>query len=339
MSKYHTSKSGFLAVCTATKRNCLRGHFTQEEYDTLVENNDVRIKKQTTKGGYYDRAMKAYAATKKQRAAVNKVAREMDALRKKLSKKAGLENLTLAQYNNVHYSAKRDVLDYAAEVYESEGVHPSKVKFIIEDMSAKSDPTKPIIKRKDRYDEELSGKTKAAAERLNSDPSYQSLVGKYFKANADKYQAGMIDAQIRDFQVKTSREAGLPMYNAYLDTTTEEKNLKEAQAWQAAGVAPTATKRGITSVKPEDVSLDSTGKINNMWVETSDGVERIVSYSDNGKNSAFLTDGGKKISHDTHYHSYTSTDSGYSTVIVSKARGKSHPAEKFQVHTEWDSGD
>lgn len=340
--KYHVSRNGFLTKCTATKRACSRGgaHFNQEQYNTMATENDSRIRGKSTKpspNSYYGKAEAAYVASVKRLARYDKVQAETKAFKKKLLKSSGLKSADLLNSQEQVRATLEKTLNHAKEVYVEEGVNYGKASFIIQDMKNSSEPTKPILKRKDRLDDQLAAKTKAAVTRLNEDPKYSTLVSEYDEAKRKAQLAGDINRKVSQFQTETMRARNanaMPNFN-------EQKEYVRAKTWLKAGISPEASERPTSTITPEQVSIDNNGRINNAWIEKKDGtVEKIVAYRDrnSGGFGALVTESGTDVFTTTHYHSYKAEHKGINKVILGKVNGSTYPAKKFSLHESWDSG-
>jgi hypothetical protein len=345
-NKYHTSKNGFLTKCSASKRACPRGgvHYTQEQYDQLASENDSRIRGSVVKHdpeSYYGKAEAAYVASVQRLKRFDIANEDKKAYEQKLLKEAGLTTADLSGTQEQVRKSLESALTYARDVYVEEGVSYGKASFIIQDMKANTaDPTKPITKRKDRLDPDIAVKTKNAVARLNEDSKYVGLRNAYVDAARKEriaWDIGIKSAHYWQTIIRERNASGMPNLN-------EQKALEKAKTWLKAGIPPEAKEVYTSGLTPADVSVDKKGRINNVWVETADGIERVVSYDDSkaemrGASGHLITETGKKVSTYTHFHSYKSDNGGIRDVIVGKKNGTSFPAEKFVLHTSWDSGD
>lgn len=348
-NKYHTSKNGFLTKCSASKRACPRGgvHYTQEQYDELAAKNDSRIRVAASAvskhdpDSYYGKAEAAYIASVKRLKTFDQINVETQQLEQKLMKEKGLKELNLHKSRENVAKKLEETLLYARDVYVEEGVSYGKASFIIQDMKHAADPAKPIAKRKDRLDPDIAQKTKNAVQRLNEDANYAKLRAAYVQASQEYRATDDIMTQSARFKYDRTRTLGV-VSGAY-SNIGEEKALERAKVWLKAGIPPEATEAYTSSVTPEQVSIDKKGKINNVWVETANGIERVVGYSDDkkgrGSSGALITEKGTRVSTYTHYHSYKAERGGIDKVIIGKKNGPKFPAKEFDLHTSWDSGD
>lgn len=343
-TKYHTSRNGFLTKCSASKRACPLGgtHYSQEEYNQLSSENDPIIRNSPVKPNpesYYGKAEAAYVASVKRMKNFKKANAEADKYEKKLLKENNLDTAYNFKTQEEVRKTLEDALLYAREVYAEEGVSYSKASFIIQDMKANvDDPTKPITKRKDRLDDQIAAKTKNAKERLNEDSQYAELRAAHAEAVRKDRLAGDVSrkvAQYRSNLIRTTNASGM-------SNIGEQKELQRAKTWLKAGIAPSAREVSTGSITPAQVSIDSKGQINNAWIETSKGIERVVGYrapNHPANSGALVTENGTEVSTYTHYHSYKAELGGIRNVIIADKNGPSYPAEKFSLTMSWDSGD
>lgn len=345
--KYHTSINGFVVPCGAEQRSCPRGaHFSQEQYQQMEENNDPRIRVTTSpadKKGYFGKAEAAYKELMRSHEINRQIDIETKKFQARVAKKLGVKNLdyTATKLNVERY--QRDGQEYARKAYLEAGVNPMKVRFIIEDMSKKDNPLAPIVKRSNPRDPDLGEQTKAAAAKLKADPAYQAIVKKY--ATEDEKAKAISKATFDAYDYRNE------LRKKKKDPAVVRSNQVEKYQWAKklykAGVPLNAVEQQLVLLKPEQVSVDKDGKINNLWVETPDGAERIVGYDNsnahatgNGQESGHLiTESGRKIRHYTHYHSYKVSEGGTSHIMVGKSKGSPYPAEGFNLNTTYDTGD
>lgn len=343
-SKYHMSRNGFLTACGATIRACPRGgtHYTQAEYNTLASENDPAIRYSAVKPdpeSFYGKAEAAYVDSVKRMKRFDDATAETAKFEKKLLKENNLDTSYSFKTQEEVRKSLEDALLYAREVYTEEGVSYSKASFIIQDMKANlDDPTKPITKRKDRMDEQIAAKTKNAKERLNEDSKYAELRAAHAEAVRKDRVAGDVSRKVAQFRtalIRDTNASGMPNLG-------EQRDLQRAKTWMKAKVAPSAREVSTGSITPAQVSIDSKGQINNAWVETSNGIERVVGYraSRHPSNSgALVTEKGTEVSTYTHYHSYKAELGGIRNVIIADKNGPSYPADSFSLTMSWDSGD
>jgi hypothetical protein len=344
-NKYHISKNGFMTKCTATKRACSRGgggHYTQEQYNELAAKNDPAIRKSASKPkaeGYLGKAEVAYVESVQRLKRFDKANAAANLYEKKLLKENNLETSYSFKTQEQVRATLEEALLYAKEVYVEEGVSYSKASFIIQDMKANiADPTKPITKRKDRMDEQIAAKTKNAKERLNDDPKYAELTKAHQEAVRKDHLAADVSRKVAQYRSNLIRDTNASGMN----NIGEQEALSKAKTWAKAKIAPSAKEAPTSRVTPDDVSIDDKGKINNVWVETANGIEKVVSYREpnHPRNSgALVTENGTEVSTYTHYHSYKAEVGGIRNVIISDKNGPSYPAEKFSLSMSWDSGD
>lgn len=341
---YHTSRNGFLNKCGATKRACPLGgtHYTQEEYNQLASENDPTIRNSPVKPdpeSYYGKAEAAYVASVTRMKRFNQAEVATKKFEAELLKENKLDTAYSFKTQEEVRKSLEDALLYAREVYTEEGVSYSKASFIIQDMKANlDDPTKPITKRKDRMDEQIAAKTKNAKERLNEDSKYAALRAAHAEAVRKDRVASDVSRKVAQFRTNLIREtnaSGMPNLG-------EQKDLQRAKTWLKAGIAPSAKEAATGSITPAQVSIDSKGKINNAWVETSKGIERVVGYrppNHPSNSGALVTEKGTEVSSYIHYHSYKAEMGGIRNVIIADKNGPSYPADKFSLTMSWDSGD
>lgn len=347
-NKYHTSINGFLTPCTAKKRTCPRGqHYTQEQYTTMAENNDPKVRITTFKhspDSYYGQAEAKYVEAVKAEKAFTKVSAATKKFEKKLLKENKMDRNTLYTSKEQSEEALTAALSHARKVYEEEGVDKVKASFIVQDMRMNSNPTRPVTKRKDSRDPDIAEKTKKAVARLKSDPEYQKLAKSYEDSMARHVAANKVFSEVNSYRYEQMRQNKCTG-TIERDRAAAEEKLQKAKAWLTAGVTPKAKEQMTNQVKPAMVSIDKTGKINNVWVETKNGIEPIVGYEDNsvsvagGQSGSFITASGDKIYTVTHYHSYKSEVNGSQRLIVGEKKGSTYPAKFFSVSSEYDSGD
>lgn len=343
--KYHISKNGFMARCSATKRACYLGggiHYTQEQYDELAAKNDPAIRKSASKlkaEGYLGKAEVAYAESVKRLKRFEKATADTAAYEKQLLKENGLETAYSFKTQEQVRATLEEALLYAREVYVEEGVSYSKASFIIQDMKANvTDPTKPITKRKDRMDDQIAAKTKNAKERLNEDAQYAALTKAHQEAVRQDHLAADVSRKVAQYRSNLIRETDASGMN----NINEQQALSRAKTWAAAKIAPSAKEVATSKVTPSDISIDDKGRINNAWVETSKGIERVVGYrapTHPANSGALVTESGTEVSTYTHYHSYKAEVGGIRNVILADKNGATHPADSFSLHMSWDSGD
>jgi hypothetical protein len=343
-NKYHLSRNGFMTKCSATKRACPLGgvHYTQEQYDQLASENDARIRLSAVKpdpNSYYGKAQAAYVESVQRLKRFDKATAETKKYEQSLLKEHGLETAYSFKTQEEVQKTLSDALLYARDVYVEEGVSYAKASFIIQDMKANlADPTKPITKRRDRMDEQIAAKTKNAKERLNEDSKYAELTKAYGEAVRKDRLASDVSQKVARFRTNLIRETnanGMP-------NLTEQKALERAKTWMKAGIAPSAREVATTTVTPDKVSIGPDGKINNVWVETSNGIEKVVGYRGpkyERSSGALITENGTEVSSFTHYHSYKADSGGIKDVIIADKNGPSYPAESFSLYMSWDSGD
>lgn len=341
---YHINKNGFMRRCGATRRPCpLRSaHYTQEQYDELAAKNDPAIRKSAAKPkaeGYLGKAEVAYAESVKRLKRFEKAEADTKAYEQKLLKENGLETAYSFKTQEQVRATLEEALTYARDVYVEEGVSYSKASFIIQDMKANlADPTKPITKRKDRMDDQIAAKTKNAKERLNEDSQYAALTKAHQEAVRQDRLAADVSrkvAQYRSNLIRDNNASGMNNIN-------EQEALSRAKTWASAKIPQSAVEYSTSQVTPDNVSIDDKGRINNVWVETKNGIERVVGYraaTAPRSSGALITDKGTEVSSWIHYHSYRSEQGGFQKLIVSDKNGQKHPASKFDLFMSWDSGD
>ena len=344
-AKYHVSRNGYLTRCSASKRSCPRGgdHFTQPEYDKLVQMHDPRVRTATTgkhdPDSYYGKAEKAYEDSVRRLQRFDAIIAEQRKFEQRLMKERGLSDLNGSARMQESDKAMKAAYDYAKEVYMEEGVNPAKASFIIQDMKNNvSDPLKPILKKRDRLDPDIAAKTKNAVERLNTDSKYKELTAGYTEAKRREALTHDVIRKAENWkneQLRTSGVTGMPNF-------TEEKEFQRAKAWLKAGIPPEAKDEWTASITPDRVSTDSKGRINNVWVETENGIERVVGYnqrSKEGYSGALVTENGTEVNTWTHYHSYKGHHGGIDKVIIGAKNGAEFPEAEFNLSSSWDSGD
>jgi hypothetical protein len=343
-NKYHISRNGFMTQCGATKRACplKSAHYTQEQYDELASKNDPAIRKSKSKlkaEGYLGKAEVAYAESVKRLKRFEKAEADTKAYEQKLLNENGLETAYSFKTQEKVRATLEEALTYARDVYVEEGVSYSKASFIIQDMKANAaDPTKPITKRKDRMDEQIAEKTKNAKERLNADKQYATLTANFHEAARQERVAGDVSRMVARYRTNVIRDTNA----SGMSNIPEQEALSRAKTWAAAKIPQSATEYSTSQVTPDNVSIDDKGRINNVWVETKNGIERVVGYRapEHARSSgALITEKGTEVSSWIHYHSYKAEQGGIQKVIVSDKNGQKHPASKFDLFMSWDSGD
>lgn len=348
-NKYHTSRSGFLTACSASKRACPRKgvHFTQSEYDNLAANQDVRIRPNPSKvtkdkEGYYKQAEKAYMQANTLEENYKKINKETAKYKARLFRQNGLKAAQENSYYPKLVGAEENMLRYAREAYIKAGVSYGKAGFIVQDMKNKQDPTKPIVKRKDRYDENLNEKTKNAAKALAADAEYAKLTKIYREAKEKYDKSSQLSSHVAQRKYEQMRSKGI------IGTTNHQKEVvteqfQQAKAWLNAGIPAEAKEHHIAAVTPAMISVDPDGRINNVWAEHNGKVQRVVGYvpsnGNYGSSGKMVTESGDSISQIVHYHSYRREEGGTSKLIIANKKGATHPATGFNLVSEIDTGD
>lgn len=131
---------------------------------------------------------------------------------------------------------------------------------------------------------------------------------------------------------------------ATLDTIHNNKELR--RMLKEAGVTsdvPGNLTAG--SLRPEDLKIDSSGKINNVWVISGDlkesrSVSRIVGVRASSFGSVLVDEKGREHYDQVHYHSYRQENITARVVVDSKISGKTNPAwAGTRFSSTIDSGD
>lgn len=356
MSKYHVNINGYIALCGANINSCPRksgGHFTQEQVDAFEAEGDPRIETtfKATPNSYYSQAKAEYEAASKDLAAEAKVEQDIKDYSKNLFTEAGISPKEALNASNNAVIARDEALSRLQQLYVEEGVHPSKAFYLTEDIRKKTgNNTTPIVRKKDKFDTNIGEKTQKAADRAKQDPEFvaksaeaQRLTEvadantKIFLATANYRRAKQIDANGRP---KLSS-----FYNASERLVKATTNLKKANNWKTSGIPDEAKLVATSTLKAENLSTDKDGSINNAWVDLGDGsVERITSYSPRPENAysgsgQLVTETGKTVSQNTHYHSFRKDTSGVGSIIIGAKTGKEFTPKSFSITSSLDTGD
>jgi hypothetical protein len=354
MAKYHINKNQKYALCDAKKRACrygAAGHISQTEYDQKAEANDPRVAVDNRRiPKYLQDARENMAQALAKKDAQEKAQREI-----------GQRTLAYIEENNIPRrfelqnsiaageESKAEVLAELKKLYIAEGVHPARAGWMVEDIE-RNDPNNlaPIKRSRDKLDPDIKAKTERAIEKAATATEYQEALQEYkngLKANT-QYQ-GLIAEKDR-ITNKVYAERGLSRTEAHYadDTVTKaQERLDRATKWHQAKIPTTGTEVKTERIKQEQLSVDSSGKINNAWVETDNGVEKIVAYtaptgtSYGSQPGKLLTESGRTVYHFTHYANYRSYTRGFDNVIVSKKKGKQFKSDNFRITGSIDTGD
>ena len=358
---YHLNKKGYYAPCKASKRACpitgLSDHISQTQFDALKKEGDPTVAHNfaASETSYYTQAKNAYERLITQKRLNAQVEKEVDAFNQKQYAELGLidENGKLAISYKSGWDEKDEkdkAIDRLRELYVEEGVNPAKARFIAEDIAKQRSGIKAVIRKTDKLDPEIEEKTRRAAERSTTDPvflEHESKHSKYVENNA-KFSKAVEKGQAYRKELVQKYQAEKGVFVGYVEDSTFQnvtKKYEEAIAWKKGGIPDTAHSVKTESLKQEDLSVDSKGRINNAWVRLNNGkVEKIVGFRANdkptfGTSDHLYTESGTMVSSGIHYHSYTKSVSGFGNIIVGDKNGSTFTSDTFNLQSVLDSGD
>lgn len=359
MSNYHLNSRGYYTICEATIRSCpLKSapHISPQEYVVLEAEGSAQILHNFTASddSYFTKAKEEYELTVQREAASTKIEKEVFEYQQKLYAEAGLldEAGKTTYYDHVQAltTTKKEALYLIKQAYVDAGVNPAKASFIVEDIAKQKKDIKPVIRKKDTRDAEIEAKTFQAVKTLEQDEQFNSLRAKYNEATTVIEKHSEILSKREAYRKKLVSEIGGAAGYVYrISSTDVEKaktNMETAIAWKKAGVPDKAQKIETSKVQPELLSTGKDGKINNAWVQTDSGIERVVAYKPSPKGNVFgysgslVTDTGKQVSSSIHYHSYSKSVGGIDGVIISDKKGGAFQTKgPFSIQSIMDSGD
>ncbi len=358
MTTYHLNKKGYYAPCQAAKRSCPLGgseHISETEFQTLKENGSPEILHNfgASETSYYTAAKNKYEQLAQRERLNTKIDQELNRFVNKKYVEEGLigedgKILSGAGWDKKY--AKEEAIERLRKLYVEAGVNPAKARFISEDIAKQANGIKPVIRKKDKLDTEIEEKTTAAVKLAATDPEFNEALQKYEKADSmNAAYLRVLDAKTayrKELSHKYQQQLGFfpePVHESQI--ASAKKGLEEANAWKKAGIADSASKVLTASVRPNDLSVDAQGRINNAWVRLPSGkVEKIVGYKADdkqtyGTSGNLYTTSGALVAAHTHYHSYRSHESGIGSIIITPKQGKAFEAENFNIHSVLDSGD
>jgi len=355
MAKYHINKRGYYSPCTAGKRSCplgANGHITQTQFDTIkAEGNNPAIATQVKAApdSYFTKAKENFENLNKQAYLGNKVHKEVAAFEAKLLDKEGLEPGAFL-YAHKAQGLKADALKQLKTIYTNEGVAAMKATFMTEDIAKQPNGIKPVIRKKDKLDPDIEAKTTRAVEAAKNDADFQKIVKEYEEANKKAEAYRRVSAETDKFKrALVLKYAGPRAYSLPVITDSHKQQVAEAYRtainWKSAGIPDEAEATSTSRIRPDSLSVNSQGKINNAWVQMSDGsVERIVGYEAPqvqayGISGNLISEKGTKVSSHTHYANYRSAHSGINHIILGGKKGADFVSDNFSVHSSIDSGD
>jgi hypothetical protein len=354
MTKYHINKHGKYAVCNAGKRGCrygTAGDINQAQYDQFVAAGDPRVTPQNKNEPEYlvkarTDVAKVLHEQKLYEEAEQEVKTQIANYHAETNMPSQIELITTMKHGKEN---KENALNRLKTLYINEGINSARARYLAEDIE-KKDPVNltPIKRSRDKYDADIKVKTERAIEIAKNDTEYLNAVEKHkagLEAN-NKYQT--VANKHQKIYNTVYAEKGLQRSGAsYIqDRVVRAKNqLERMQKWNQANVPSNVNIAQIERLHANDLSVDKNGNINNAWVETDNGIEKIVSYEPPASNTYgsapgnLITENGTKVSHFTHYANYRSYTNGKSAVLIAPKKGKQFTHELFRITGSIDSGD
>lgn len=344
--RYHKTIRGYYEECHADKRRCPRSqHIPTARYQELKKSGSIEVplEKAPSKHGFYAEAVKEYEQMSILENKKARVQRELTAHSEHVKSKYDVENVpphdALENTLKASYASMK-------QAYIDAGVNGGKAHYLVQDIEKEYQKTgrlEMITKSRDKYDPDIKAKTAQAKAALEADPEHQQRLDDIAHIKHVRKQVDLWHADIGAKHEQLTRKYHAYGYYSHDEKKKLEKKVQDARALLKAGLPSTAISKPTQKLTSEDITVDKDGRINNMYVSNQDGtVSRVRSFMTaeeaNHTSDVFVTEEGRKVYDQTHYHSYKKNQEGYQNVFVVPNK-RSKPFDRtFSLHSTIDSG-
>lgn len=312
MTGYHRNAKGLIKPCTADKRACrfldLAPHYTQEQYDHMVETGNPLVEVVPAKYQEFD-----YFVSARERYE-NAIALNMAIKKHNLERKTLDENLK-TQYHMENVNPKDLPIPGAREKELQNQLRDFYVTKLISHGFSESEIGVYI---EEGYPNNLEGETpiKGVPSELNTlirdyntylqiarDPiahDYRDIKADLKNNRLPKPERYVLERkkELDALEQKYTQEYTGFSYRKYHKEVlrkAEEDFITSARRAKG-GVTSGAENIGLKNIPIASIKIDAKGKIMNLWYDNSKIIEPIVTWEDNGNSSAFVTKSGHRIS-------------------------------------------